>query len=596
MATAPKSKTHTSARRKKPTEHNTTTLLKERYISYLPSRKHHRLFLLISLIGLALVVIAQLLYPSERGLPWAKVGDTSLALATHSEMAQVITKEFGNSKVKLQVNSNKAEEYSLQSAGAEPNTEAMIEDLSTYPLWQRLIPGSLLWQGGRAKVAKLYYTREQLKKFAENQSQKLSFPAQDAHLAIKEGRLMATDGKPGAMVTGEMVIEGMNDTPLLLGGTTTITLPAKHIAPQRTAKDLAKVREKAETALRHQVRVTVSNKAFSPDQATLASWIVLATDGAGNTTLSVDKEKIKSYLHEVNSQVGTPAGQTNITIVDGREVNRTVGVTGQAINSDALTEYIANKLLTSSPLTISVPAAFVPVQPSVIFNSKYTGTQAGLQAYVEDVARTKNMRISIQQLDGGGWSAAARADESTPSGSTFKLFVALVLFDKIDKGEISWNDPMLDTTVAGCFERMTVASTNPCAEKWIAEFGRQYINDFIYARGFSRGTTFITNGAIRTTAADLTKFMIGLNNGTLIGGANRDRLLSSLGRHPYRDGIPTGSAGVVHDKVGFLWDYVHDTAIVQHPRGTYYMTVMTKGQSYAAIASVTREIERIMYP
>jgi len=150
--------------------------------------------------------------------------------------------------------------------------------------------------------------------------------------------------------------------------------------------------------------------------------------------------------------------------------------------------------------------------------------------------------------------------------------------------------------VAGCFERMTVASTNPCAEKWIAIFGREYINNFIYARGFSSGTSFTTGSANQTTAADLTKYMIGLNDGTLVSGANRDRLLSSLGRHPYRYGIPTGSAGVVHDKVGFLWDYVHDAAIVQHPRGTYIMTIMTKGQSYAAIATATREIERIMYP
>jgi len=90
--------------------------------------------------------------------------------------------------------------------------------------------------------------------------------------------------------------------------------------------------------------------------------------------------------------------------------------------------------------------------------------------------------------------------------------------------------------------------------------------------------------------------MLGLNDGSIIGGGYRDRLLHSLSVHPYRYGIPTGSGGEVWDKVGFLWDYVHDTAIVKHPRGTYVMTIMTKGQSYATIASLTREIERIMYP
>lgn len=48
-------------------------------------------------------------------------------------------------------------------------------------------------------------------------------------------------------------------------------------------------------------------------------------------------------------------------------------------------------------------------------------------------------------------------------------------------------------------------------------------------------------------------------------------------------------------KIGFLWNYVHDTAIVRHPRGTYVMTIMTQGKSYAAIAAMTRDIERIMY-
>ena len=61
--------------------------------------------------------------------------------------------------------------------------------------------------------------------------------------------------------------------------------------------------------------------------------------------------------------------------------------------------------------------------------------------------------------------------------------------------------------------------------------------------------------------------------------------------------MPTGSgASEIYDKVGFLWDYTHDTAVVRHPRGTYVVTIMTRGQSYARIAQITREIERLMYP
>jgi hypothetical protein len=560
----------------------------------MPNKKRHRIMLLVAFFVFAIIVGFQLAYPADRGLPFASIPGKSLTLAHHDEMAKSLADQFDATKLKLTIGPDKSVEVSLKSASAEPNTEQMIATLSEYPLWQRLIPGTVL-RPASVVEADVYYSTRPFKKFADDQAAKLSFPPQNARLAIEKGALKATDALAGSEVKSDALLDVIGRAKILLGKTTVLEIPAKRTAARLGSKDLAKVRTQAEAALAHHVVVKADSQQFSPDKAELASWIVLQTSEKGDVTLLVDKAKIKAYIDELNKKVGTPAGQTNIVLVDGRETGRTVGSMGRAINADVIVEQIAKDILVP-PANISVNASFVDVQPSIIFNSKYTATLAGLQAYLDDTARSRNMWISIQQLDGQKWSANARANESTPSGSTYKLFVALVLFDRIDKGEIHWNDPMLDTTVAGCFERMTVASTNPCAEKWIAMFGRQYINDFVHARGFSAGTTFTANDANRSTAADLTKYMIGLNDGTLVSGANRDRLLDSLGRHPYRYGIPTGSRGAVHDKVGFLWDYIHDTAIVNHPKGNYVMTIMTKGQSYAAIASVTREIERIMYP
>src|SRR5690606_27503596 len=104
------------------------------------------------------------------------------------------------------------------------------------------------------------------------------------------------------------------------------------------------------------------------------------------------------------------------------------------------------------------------------------------------------------------------------------------------------------------------------------------------SRGVSRGTTFTSPIAVHTTAADLTNHMTKLERGELYDDVYRQRLYHSLSTHPYRYGIATGSSGQVYDKVGFLWDYVHDTGVVKHPRGTYVVTIMTKGQSYARIA------------
>lgn len=582
---------------KKAERHSTQTRLKKPSVqpTSLFRRRLFRLVVYVALPIFGLVIIGQFLYPQDHGLPFVKVGNVQVGMKTDTEIAKLIHDKFLQTNITLTVGSDKAVTASVTSAGAEPNTDKMVAEATKYPWWLRLMPGSLLFYAPKLEDADVYYSQDVLKQFSDEKSKELTFAPQNARLEIKDGKLVANDAVSGSTVKSDALLQAISSATLGLGKTTIVAAPASRQTPQRTSKDLAKVRGEAEAALAHTITVKAGGKQFSPDKKELAAWVALSTDASGNVSLAVDKEKVKTYLESINQQVGTPAGQTDIEIVDGREVGRTTGAPGKAINSDKLADEISASLLVPPP-NVTKTAEFVDVQPSVIFNSKYTTTEAGLQAYVSDTARSKNMWIEIQQLDGGKWHAAAREHESIPSGSTYKLFVAMVLFDKMAKGEIHWEDPMLDTTVAGCFERMTVASTNPCAEKWIADFGRQYINDFIHARGFSAGTSFTTGSANQTTADDLSKYMTGLNDGTLVSGSYRDRLLDSLGRHPYRYGIPTGSRGVVHDKVGFLWDYVHDTAIVQHPRGTYIMTIMTKGQSYAAIAAVTRQVERIMYP
>jgi len=559
--------------------------------------KRHHFHVSFFLIGVTIfsIIVVQLAYPSDRGLPLARVSGYSMQWKTDTEITKQITDSFKNTKISLKVDDNTELTVPLSKAGAEPNTEAMVNELTHYPLWQRLIPGTILLQGARVPHADVYFSSKPLNEFSQEAAEKLSSNPQNARLEIKEGKLVATDGISGSSVEADYVGTVIAREQVRLGETTVVNVPSKRIVPKRTAGDLKAVRTEAEAILAHTVAITIEDETYSPDSTERASWVLLDTDENGMITLSIDKAAVNDYLRKLNKKVGTPAGMTDVAITDGIETKRSEGKPGRALDSEPLAKAIV-AALSQPERNVQLTGSFRPVAPEIRYNNKYTASETGLRSYVQDVAEQKNMHISVQQLDGEKWTAEARASESIPSASTYKLFVSLVLFHRMQKGEISWNDPMLDTNVSTCFNRMTIDSTNPCAEKWIAMFGRPTINQFIYARGFSPGTSFTTGSANQTTARDLTKFMKGLENGTLVSGAYRERLLHSLSSHLYRDGIPSGSAGHVYDKVGFLWDYVHDTAIVEHPNGTYLLTVMTKGQSYGAIAAVTREIERIMYP
>lgn len=565
------------------------------YDTYMPNKKHHRVLIWVVFFVCAAVIAVQMLYPPDRALPLTSITGKNVAWHSHDQLAEAIDSKFRDTKLKLTIGSDRSSTLPIASMGAEPDTEQMIEQTIGYPFWQRFIPFSLFVHTTNVAVADVYFSDVVLQKVSEEQAKQLSFAPVNARLAIKDGMLVATSEERGSEVTPAAVRNATAKAEFVLGGTTTLTIPSERADPAETATSLQVVRAAAEAALSRQVVITADGQNFTPDSQMVASWLQIDTNDAGKPALQVATDVLDAYFDMIDEKVGTPAGKTNINLTNGRETSRTTGSSGRAINRDELRVAIADWLLAGQGHQ-NLVAAFHDVAPSIMYDNKYTATEEGLRAYVADAAQRLNVRIVIQQLDGGKWTATARADESIPSASTYKLFVAKWLFDQMDKGTVHWDDPMLDTTVSGCFDRMTIASTNPCAESWLAQAGRNNMNQYVYGLGFSTGTSFTMPDATHTTANDLEKMMLGLNDGSIIGGAYRDRLLHSLSVHPYRYGIPTGSGGEVWDKVGFLWDYVHDTAIVKHPRGTYVMTIMTKGQSYATIASLTREIERIMYP
>lgn len=568
---------------------------KTRYDHYMPNKKHHRVFMWVVFFVVSITVAGQLLYPPDRALPLSKIADQNVAWRDHDSLVEEINKQFQDSRIKLVIDGGTSIEAPLASAGAEVNTEKVIDEVIDYPFWKRFVPLSIFFGSNSSTKANVYYTDNVLRDFGDEQAKALSHEPVNASLAIKDGKLIATDDKAGQTVEAEAVYQSIVEADLVLGGLTTVVVGSTRVEPDQTSDSLNDVRSMAEAALDRQVSVVADGQSFTPERTEVASWLEIVSDESNKPTLKVSEDNLTKFFDSINAKVGISAGQTNINMVDGQETSRTKGQSGRAIDRADLKAKISNWILKGEG-SGDVEAVFYEVAPSIIYNSKYTSSQAGLQAYLNDTAGRMNVSIAVLQVDGGRWSASVGASRSMPSASTYKLYVAKWLFDQMDKGKIKWSDPMLDTDVSTCFDRMTIASTNPCAEAWLAQAGRQDFNNYLYGLGFSRGTDFTRPDATHSTANDLQKMMLGIYNGTLIKGANKDRLLKSLSTHPYQYGIGAGSGGKVYDKVGFLWDYVHDTAIVYHPKGTYIMTIMTKGQSYATIASITREIEKIMYP
>lgn len=564
--------------------------------SVVAARKaRHRIVLKEVALGagalLVFVILIQLLYPANRSLPFTSVGGTTVGYKTVAEIGSILESDFEKSTAHI-VADRLSVDAKLSSLGADLDAEKTAEQLVSYPFWQRLVPFSMLLS--RPKVEHLYvaYNDEQLGYASSSLTKKLSAEPKNGAVSIDDkGEVVLSAAEDGVSVTEEAVKKAIREA-TYAPGVSTVKVVASVTKPSITNSTIETVKSKITTATARPITIadSISKSVYTPEKKAIASWIKVADD----LSLSLDSGAVLAYANEVAKAQLIAPGTTTVTVVDGIEKGRTTGASGRGVNIDSLSADLSKALFGSG--TTSITLQFKTVGPTVVYNRSYTNSQAALQAYINDVTSGGNIQIAVTQLDGAGWSAASGASNSVVSASTYKLFISLLLFDKINSGQMQWSDPILGTNVDTCLYNTIIYSANNCAEQWINEWGRSAINSALYGKGFSSATTFVAPDATHTSAQDLRKLLTGLYNQSLFNSADASKLIGLMKRQVYRSGIPAGSAGVVADKVGFLWDYLNDAAIVYHPRGTYVLVVMTKGQSWGKIAEITKQIEKIMYP
>lgn len=539
------------------------------------------------------IVIVQLLYPSGRSLPFASVEGVGVGYKTTAEIGPVLQSTFEKATVHTAAD-RLSVDAKLSLLGAELDVDKTAAQLTEYPWWQRVLPFSIFWVRPDVEQLSVTFDETQLADASASLAKKLTADSVNGTVTIDAaGAVVLTASKNGVTTTKDEVekaITGANFTP----GTSQVVVTATVHKPTVTNSALEKAKAKITTAIARTVSIkdSISGATYTPDSAAIASWIAVGDD----LSLSLDASAVAAYANSVGKAQLVSAGVTKVTVVDGIEKSRTVGSIGRGVDVAALVTGLTKVVLggTGSSVTMNYAA----LQPTVSYDRSYTNSQAALQAYIDDVTSGGNIEIAVTQLDGAGWSASSGASKSVVSASTYKLFVSLLLFDKLSSGQLSWSSTVakVGTSVETCLYNTIIYSANNCAEQWISEWGRSAINSALYAKGFSSATTFTTSDAVHTSAQDLRTLLLGLYNKTLFSASDASRLLSLMKSQVYRSGIPAGSAGTVADKVGFLWDYLNDAAIVYHPRGTYVLVIMTKGESWDKIAEITKQIEKIMYP
>lgn len=557
-----------------------------------------------TLIGL--LVAVQVALPWENLPLYTTIDGRDVGGLSKSDAVKQLNEAYKNLPVKLYFGSNTTpyKQPHTTDLGIAVDTTAQVE-AKMYPFWLRLVPTSLWWAHTVTGSASPSYTRDadKAKEYVKRELGKsCNITPQNASVEYKDKKLQvvpAVDGGSCDLGDVEKAIEAVS--PRLNGTGLRVAMDEKP----------AKIHDKAAVDLIDDLTEKTKDVSIKADDATvdipqetLLSW--LDFDASGDSIKpSINLKRASDFFDKkLVPKVAIAAGVTKVTTMDFSEISRSNGATGRTLDSGATVELL-NKWLKDDGVELVSKTKEVP--PAVQYTRKYSPTDKGLSALIAHFAESHSgsFGVSLIEITGSKHRHAAYQDtKQFRTASTYKLFVAYSTIKRIERTNKPWHwsDKItaggVTKTIESCVEVMIVVSDNACGEALLDKIGfREITDDIQHDIGLSHSS--FMGQYIMTTAGDLTTFVGELYAGHLMNSSNTKKLIGYMKRNVYRQGIPAGAKGTVADKVGFLPDpndgiwYYNDAAIVYGPTGTYALSIMTKGSSWATIAELTRQIEAL---
>jgi beta-lactamase class A len=540
------------------------------------------------LLAVGVSLATQLVYPQSRALPQTRIGGKSYGYQSKAQIAADIA-AMSEQKLHIIIGSQ-----TLESTPKELGiTFASVKDAQQvvgYNWRERLVPFSFFFE--RREISYYAFTVNEAKarEYAMSLKRYNKAPV-DAAVHVEDAKVTITKQQNGYAYDAEQLVAAIKHFKLTSG--MAVTLQPTVAQPNITDKAAIEAGSTLQQRLQKPIVVKADGKSAMADSALLASWMVLTSDSQNKKLhIDYDKEKIKQWLVSFANEVYRPGAPRTVTMLDGVVTSGSEATDGLALNIDATAESVVSAA-TGNQLTVEGVTSPVIVTAQTI--RKYTRSSQGLQALLNywDESNPGTWGIVLKDFS-GNISASFNPDRQFTSASVYKIYVAYVVYTKVDNGEFGMSSATDNgNNVSGCVELMIVRSDNSCAHALGDLIGWDANDGMLHVSGFS--STSIALGGALTTARDSANFLMQLQNGTLLSAGNRDTMLNMMGRNIYRYAIPAGSVGMHSaNKLGALGAYNHDVAIVYHPKGTYVLSVFSYGSNHYRIRELARQVAAVM--
>jgi len=481
-------------------------------------------------------------------------------------------------------------EFGLVTKNAE-----RLEQMS-YPWYLRIVPTSLAWAHKVVEPGRPDYNKN-TKKLSEFLKEELGGSCQvapiNATAEVDSTTIKVIKEEPGGTCKESDVRKALDGVKPRLNEGFSAQVNMVSIPAAVRAEDVRPVVDTMNVQLASDVAFAYYATNHQVPAQEIRKWLTFSSVG-GKFEIGFDAKKADAYLNpNLADKIARPAGISRVKTHDFVEVSREDGAVGRALDTNRTLMSLRSYLIAEAQ---NVPVGERVVEPRVEYTRTYSNTDTGLSALMKNYAESHpgTYGVSLIELDGKRRRAAWNDTQKFTTASTYKLYVEYSALKRVESGEYQWSDQIsAGRNLEKCFDDMIVKSDNACAEALVAKIGYRTLT--VDAQSIvSENTTFLDTESYKTTAGDLSTFMASLATGQIpLNTSSQARFTDALKRNVYRQGIPSGASGTVADKVGFLDGFLHDAAIVYGPNGTYALSVMTDGSSWAAIAELTREIEKL---
>jgi beta-lactamase class A len=244
----------------------------------------------------------------------------------------------------------------------------------------------------------------------------------------------------------------------------------------------------------------------------------------------------------------------------------------------------------------------------IINCAAFAQTDTKLTGKLQDAIKGFNGQVGIyvQNLKTGK-TAAINADTLFPTASMIKVSIQCGLMDKIEKGEIqynqkiAYNDSLLykgedilgsfkngDTIEVSKVALLMITMSDNTASLWLQKLvGTDYINNWLATNGFkvmrdnSRATgrddMHAKYGWGVTTPYEMCRLFTMIGNGQAVSPAASERMIRNMGRIFWDNIALSQIPPYIHtiSKQGALNAYRSETVLVNAPHGDYVFSVIT---------------------